>query len=244
MAAEQVSIRNNLVIRDSLNPFRWFDAFGEHVAKFVTSFNHMPADDSTTDPTEWANTVVEAGAGTSTAVLNDTAGGALIITTAADEDDGWSSQLGNPNLGRWASFAAEYPTYYGVRFQINDVDQTDCFFGLAVTDTALLGGVTDGMYFRSVDATGVLNFVLEQDSVETVTAVATMTDATDIVAEFFYWGSNVFIYINGVLVATIADSDANFPNDELLRLSYEFLTGEDVANTCLVKWMRIIQIQN
>lgn len=244
MATEQALIRSNVVFRDSVNTFRWYDAFGPNVAKFITSFTHMPADDSTTDPTEWVNTVVEAGAGTSTAVLADVAGGALTITTAANEDDGWSSQLGNPNSGEWASFAAEYPTYYGVRFQINDVDQTDCFFGLAVTDTALLGGVTDGMYFRSVDGSAVLNFVLEKDSVESTTAVATMTDATDITAEFLYWGSNVYVYIDGVLVQTIADTDTNFPNDELLRLSYEFLTGEAVANTCQVRFMRLIQIQN
>lgn len=244
MAVEQASIRSNIVFRDDVNTFRWYDAIGPHVAKWVSSFVSLPADDSTTNPTEFVNTVVEVGAGTSTAVINDTAGGALIITTAANENDGWSSQLGNANTGESISFAAEYPTYYGVRFQINDVDQTDCFFGLAVTDTALLGGVTDGMYFRSVDESAVLNFVMEKDSVESVTAAATMTDATDIIAEFFYTGSNVQVYINGSLVATIADSDTNFPNDELLRLSFEFLTGEAVANTCLVKWMRLIQIQN
>ena len=244
MATELTSIRSNMVFRDSLLTHRWYDAFGPHVAKFVTSFTHMPADDSTTDPTEWVNTVVEVGAGVSTAVLADVAGGALTITTAANEDDGWSSQLGNPNSGEWVSFAAEYPTYYGVCFQGNDVDQTDFFFGLAVTDTALLGGVTDGMYFRSVDESGVLNFVLEKDSAETSTAVATLADATDITAEFLYWGSNVYVYIDGVLVTTIADSDANFPNDELLRLSYEVLTGEAVANTCQVKFMNLIQIQN
>lgn len=243
MTTEVTFIRSAVVVRDDALTHRWYDAFGKDVAKFVTNFNHMPADDQTTDPTEWANTVVEVGDGVSTAVLGDVAGGALIITTAANEDDGWSSQLGNPNSGRWASFAAGYPTYYGVRFQINDVDQTDCFFGLAVTDTALLGGVTDGIYFRSVDETGVLNFVLEQDSVETVTAVATMTDATDITAEFLYWAGNVYVYIDGVLVATIADTDVNFPNDELLRLSYEFLTGEAVANTCQGRWMRLIQLQ-
>jgi len=240
MATEIVSIRNAQVVRDTILTHRWFDAFGPSVAKYVTTFAFLPADDTTTRPTEFVNALV----GASSAVINDTAGGALIVTTAAAEDDGFSMQLGNPNLGRWVSFAAEYPTYYGIRFQINDVDQTDIFAGLAVTDTALLGGVTDGIYFRSVDETGVLNFVLEQDSIETVTAVATMTDGTDITAEFLYWGSNVQVYINGVLVVTIADSDENFPNDELLRLSLEFLTGEAVANTCLVKDMRLIQIQN
>lgn len=244
MAIEMVSIRDNMVFRDDLNTFRWYDAIGPHVAKYVTSFTSLPADDTTTDPTEFVATVVEVGAGTSTAVIADVAGGALAVTCAANEDDGWSMQLGNPNTGEWASFAGRFPTYYGIQLQINDVDQTDLFAGLAVTDTALLGGVTDGLYFRSVDGTAVVNFVLEQDSVETVTAVATMVDATNITLEFLYWGSNVLVYVDGVLVATIADTDANFCNDELLRLSFEFLTGEAVANTAQVNWMRLIQLQN
>jgi hypothetical protein len=243
MAAEQVSIRNALVVRDDTLTHRWFTAAGEGVAQYVTTFASLPADDQTTDPTEFVNTVVEVGAGVSTAVLQDTAGGALIITTAANENDGWSSQLGNANSGEWLDLSAEYPTYFGVRFQINDVDQTDVFFGAAVTDTAILGGVTDSIGFRSVDGSAVLNFLLEKGSAESTTAVATMTDATDITAEFLYWGSNVYVYIDGVLVATIADSDTNFPNTELMRLSFEFLTGEAVANTCTVKWMRLIQIQ-
>jgi hypothetical protein len=243
MASEITSIRNAQVVRDDALTHRWFDAFGEGVAKYVTSFTSLPADDSTTDPTEFVMTVVEAGAGTSTAVIGDVAGGALTITCAAGENDGVSLQLGNPNSGEWASFAAEYPTYFGIRFQGNDVDQTDFFFGLAVTDTTLLGGVTDGMYFRSVDGSSVLNFVLEKDSAESATAVGTLTDATDVTAEFFYSGSNVYVYVDGTLQATIADSDANFPNDELLRLSMEVLTGEAVANTCQVSWVRLIQIQ-
>jgi hypothetical protein len=243
MASELVSIRNAQVVRDDALTHRWFDAFGEGVAKYVTSFCRLSFDDQTTDPTEWTNTVVEVGAGTSTAVQADVAGGALLITTAGNEDDGWSSQLGNPNSGEWLTFAAEYPTYFGVRFQINDVDQTDVFFGACVTDTAILGGVTDSIGFRSVDEDATLYFLLEQDSVESTTAVATMTDATDITAEFLYWGSNVYVYIDGVLVTTIADTDTNFPDDELLRLSYEFLTGEAVANTCQVRWMRLIQVQ-
>ena len=125
MATEAVNIRNNYVIRDDTNTWRWFDAFGEHTTKYVTSFGSLPADDTTTDPTEFVNTVVEVGAGTSTAVVSDTAGGALLITTAGNENDGWSSQLGNANAGEWVSFAAEYPTYYGVRFQINDVDPSE-----------------------------------------------------------------------------------------------------------------------
>ena len=243
MATEFTANHNAQVLRDASLTHRWFDAWGPNVAKYVTTFASLPADDTTGDPTEFECTVVEVGAGTSTAVMADVAGGALLITTAGNENDGWSMQLGNPNAGEWVSYAAEYPTYFCARFAINDVDQTDVFLGVAVTDTALLGGVTDGMYFRSVDGSAVLNFVLEKDSNETTTAVATLADDTYITAEWLYSGGYVYVYINGVLVTTIADSDTNFPNDELLRLSVEFLTGEATANTCYVSDLRLIQIQ-
>ena len=153
-----------------------------------------------------------------------------------------SSQLGNANSGEFVSFASDYPCYYAVRFQLSDVDQMDCFFGVAVTDTALLGGVTDGIYFRSVDESAVLNFVIEKDSIESTTAVATLADATDIVCEWYFDGEQITAYVNNVQVAQIARTDASFPNDELMRLSFEVLSGEAVANTCLVKEMRLIQI--
>lgn len=53
----------------------------------------------------------------------------------------------------------------------------------------------------------------------------------------------MYVYIDGVLTATIADTDVRFPNDELLRLSLEVISGEAVANTCNIKWVRLIQIQ-
>jgi len=224
---------------------RWFDAFGPGVTKYIFDGSSLPADDQTTDPTEFVATVVEAGAGVSTAVLDDVAGGGLVITTAASENDGWSMQLGHANAGEWLGLTGPYYAYFGTEFAINDVDQTDVFLGAAVTDTTLLGGVTDGIYFRSVDASAVLNFVIEKDSVESSTAAATLADDTYITAEF-YWdgvGGYVYAYINGALVATIAETDASFPNDELLRLSVEFLTGENTANTCKIKWLRLIYIR-
>jgi len=242
MSTEVVSVRSALVARSVEYPHRLYDAWGENVTKYITQFQSLPADDSTTDPTEFSNTIVEIGGGNSTAVINDTAGGALIITTAANENDGFSMQLGNPNLGRWADLSNPTVAYFGIKFQVNDADQTDFLAGICVTDTALLGGMTDGLYFRSVDETGVLNFVLEKDSVESTTAVATLTDAADVTAEWYYDGSTVKAYINGTEQASVAATDTSFPDDELLRLSMEFLTGEAVANTCTVKWVRLIQI--
>jgi hypothetical protein len=224
---------------------RWFDAIGPGVTKYIFDGSSLAADDSTTDPTEFVNTVVEVGAGVSTAVLDDVAGGGLVITTAGNENDGWSMQLGHANAGEWLGLSGPYYAYFGVEFAINDVDQTDVFLGAAVTDTTLLGGVTDGVYFRSVDGSAVLNFVIEKDSVESSTAVDTLADDTYVYAEFFWdgVGGYIYAYIDGVLQATIAETDASFPNDELLRLSVEFLTGEATANTCKIKQMRLITIR-
>jgi hypothetical protein len=200
-----------------------------------------PTDDATGMPTEFVNTLV----GASTFAHTDVAGGGVLLTSAALENDGISLQLGDElgGAGESVSFAADYPTYFGITAAINDVDQTDFVAGFAVTDTAILGGVTDGLYFRSVDETAAVNFVLEQDSVESVNAVATMIDAADMQLEFLYWNHNVEVYVDGVLQVTIADTDVNFCNDELLRLSIEFLTGEAVANTMTIKRLRFIQIQ-
>lgn len=242
MSTEVVSIRSAIAVRDVEYPHRLYDAFGPGVSKYITDFTSLPADDTTTDPTEFVNTVVEVG-GTSTAVLSDVSGGALLISCAGNEDDGYSMQLGNANSGEWVDFSNPTVCYFGIQFQVNDADQTEVFLGTAVTDTALLGGVTDGMYFRSVDESAALNFVLEKDSTETVTAVATLTDAADVTAEWYYDGTNVTIYINGAQVASVARTDANFPNDELLRFSMEVLSGEGSANTCQIRWARLIQIQ-
>jgi hypothetical protein len=225
---------------------RWYDAIGPGVTKYLFDGSSLPADDSTTDPTEWVDTVVEIGAGTSSCVLDDVAGGGLVITTAGNENDGWSMQLGHANAGEWVDLSTSYAyTYFGVEFAINDVDNTDVFLGAAVTDTAILGGVTDSIGFRSVDGSAVLNFLIEKDSVESTTAVDTLADDTYVYAEFLHDASAgyVYVYIDGSLVTSIADSDASFPDDELLRLSVEFLTGEAVANTCKISQMRLIHIR-
>ena len=242
MTVETLAVNNALVYRDNIYTHRWLDAFGENVVKYIQDFATLSMDDTTTDPTEWVVTVVEVGAGTSNAILTDQAGGALKITTAGNEDDGWSMQLGQA-AGESVKLDGRYPLYVGCKFKINDVDQTDVLFGVAVTDTALLGGVTDGLYFRSVDASAVLNFVAEKDSVESSTAAATLADDTYIVAEYLYYLDTVTAYINGVSIGSITTTSTSFPNDEEMRLSFEFLTGEAVANTCTVEWLKMIHIR-
>lgn len=242
MTIEQVVIRDCLVARDDVNTFRWYDVVGPNVVKYVMNTAAVPTDDTTGMPSEFTNTLVNG----STFAHTDVAGGGVILTCDTAENDGITLQLGDElgGAGENVSFAAQYPTYLGATIQINDVDQTDFVLGFCITDTTLSGGMTDGLYFRSVDETGVVNFVLEQDSAESVNAVATMTDATDIQLEMLYYGSDILVYVDGVLQVTIANTDVNFCNDELLRLSVELLTGEAIANTMTIKRLKFFQIQN
>lgn len=242
-AAQFKTVRDALVISDSDRDWRWYDAFGPDVAKYITEFASLPVDDTTGDPSEFVNTITEAGAGDSTAVMTDEPGGALLITTAAAENDGYRMQLGGGGGGEWVQFNGPYPTVFSAKVKINDADQTDLFIGLTVTDTDALGAVTDGMYFRSVDGSATIYFVMEKDSVESATAVGTLLDDTWMRLEFYYDGDDVMVYVDDVLVATIADTDANFPDNEALRLTIEFLTGEGTANTCYVEHLRLIHIR-
>ena len=230
---------------DACEGNRLYDAFGPSIVKYLNEFAYMPVDDTTHDPSSWTVTMVETGDANSTAVVTDLARGALLITADDNDNDGVKMQLGHGHggAGENVGFDGPYPTYFGIRFQCADATNSDYLFGLCVTDTGCLDGATDGLYFRNVDASALLYFVLEKDSLETVSAVATMADATWITAEFYYDGTDVMAYIDGNLEATLSASDANFPNNELLRLTMEFLTGEDVANTCTIDWVRLIHIR-
>jgi hypothetical protein len=243
MTVEQVAFGNALVFRDDIHTHRWYDAIGEGVIKHLEEFLGPPSDDTTGDPTEWEVTVVEIGAGTSTFVVTDLAGGAGLVTNAGNENDGWSMQLGAA-AGENIILDGRFPLYVGCEFAINDVDQSDVLIGVAVTDTALLGGVTDGMYFRSVDESATINFVTEKDSVESSTSVGTLTDGTYSKVEFLFDGGTVRAYFNDTEQTSTASTAATFPNDELMRLSFEFLNGEAAAQTCTIKWLRMIHIRS
>ncbi len=164
------------------------------------------------------------------------------MTAAANENDGVQIQA---KLGEQFKFDAAYPCYVGVKLQAGDIDQSDFLVGLAIQDTTAIVAVSDGLYFRSVDGAATVQFIAEKDSTETSAgSVVTMSDATDVTLEYYYDGSTVTAYVDGVEAASIADSDTNFPDDEELAPIIAFLTGEAVANTMQVAWFRAIQIRN
>lgn len=227
-------MRGNLVYYDTYL-HRWIDAIGADVTKFILNPAYMPVDDTTGDLTGFTHTAVEAGAGNSTAVLSDNT---LLITTAANENDGVSLQL----KGEAFDLASNNLTYFGIKFQVGDATQTDVLVGLCITDTTLTAGMSDGVYFECLDGSTDINFVLEKDSTETTSAAAvgTLADATDVTLEFLFDGTYVDAWVDGVLQTRLATT--NLPDDEQLTVSVEYLSGEAAAQTMTIKWLRAIQI--
>lgn len=231
-------IRGNLAFY-STHRKRLITAIGPDVIQYSLGPGQVQAHAGTgSDPAGWTTTMVEAGlGGTSEVTASNTAGYVWELLTDNGENDGVSTQL----AGEAFELTSDQDLYCGFEFEINDVTQTDFFLGLAITDTAILGGVTDRIGFESLDGSTDLKFMLEKSSTETLSAsLATLVDATLIFTEFYWDGSTVEAFVNGVSAATPAVT--NLPNTEALRFSMEFLTGEAAANTMKLRQGRIIQI--
>ncbi len=223
------------VLYDSdVGDWRLIDGWGPNVTKALFDFSSLPTDDTSGLPTAFTTTLVNA----STAALSTVDGGSLILTTAGATNDGVSMQLKGesfqPKTGN--------PIYFGIKFQVSEATQSDFLVGLCITDTALLAAVTDGIYFRNIDGATSISTVTEKDSGETETSgMGELADTTDIILEIWVTGTDeVKFYINGAHVAT---HTITIPGaTEVLTPSVEFLTGDNSAETMLIDWMRVIQI--
>lgn len=228
-------VNGNLVYTDSRYPHRIIDAFGPTVAKFFDDYVQTPFAGADS-PAAYTATLVEAGAGESTIALVDgEQGGAILITSDANEDDGLQIQV----KGEAFKFVASKPLYFGARLKIDEATQSDFLVGLCITDTTLLGGMSDGAYFRKVDATTAVLAVLEKATVET-TAAALTCDVAYHDYEITWDGTTAKFYVDGVQLAAIAQT--NLPNTEFLTPSIALLAGQAVITNLTCAWMRCIQL--
>ena len=228
---------SNSLIFWHLHRRRFVHAIGPGATVFSETFVGF-ANDPVSGPPGWTTTFVEAGAGESTFLPGDVAGGAGVITTDAAENDGISAQV----TGECFELPTTKDLYFGIRFKVDEATQSDLFAGLAITDTAILGGVTDRIGFEKLDGSTQINFVAEKDSVQTTVAAGTAVDDTYHTLEFHWDGDvgNVTVFFDDVEVVT--KPSTNIPNNELMRVSLEFLTGEAVAHTMTIDWVRAIMI--
>ena len=185
----------------------------------------------------WTTTLVEGGASESTITQTDLSGGAILITADAADNDGVNLQ----RTGEAFSLSSSQRlTYFGTRLKISEATQSDILAGFCITDTDLLGAMTDGVYFRKVDASTAMEFVTEKDSSETATtSVLTVAADTFYVLEFYFDGTSVEAFVDGVSVASHA---LTIPDNELLTPSLHFLAGTTGGMTATVDWIRAWQV--
>ena len=211
-------INGNLAFYDT-HRMRMIEGIGAGVKKLLLDGTKYTSADFT-------ETAVSAGAGTSNIAVGTSGAGSLVFTCAANEDDGIQTQYDGENF----YFDGVSPIYFGISLQLNDATQSDFLAGLCVTDTTLLGGMTDGVYFSKVDGSLAVTLELEKDSTATSTATGNAADATDILLEFYYDGSTVYQFVDGVAAGTPVVT--NLPDDEALTPSIA------------VNWARCIQFRS
>ena len=236
MALGTRHIGKNLVYYNGPNRKSLYDAVGPDVFQFFEDFNGPVV--ATTDAlVGWTTTLVEAGGGESTVTMPDAHGGALLLTTDANEDDGINFQKIGENFLLLAGVQA---VYFGVRLKISDATQSDILVGLCITDTTLLGGLSDGVYFEKLDGSTSMSCTTEKNSTETQTdSIGTFVADTYYTLEWYWDGTSVEFFVDG---ASVAQHTANICDDEELTPSIHFLAGAAAVKTCTVDWIRAIQI--
>lgn len=230
-------LAGNLVYIDrSVHLRRVIDAIGPDVIKFNERFVRplVSAADTVLD---WTTTLVEAGAGESTITKPDGVDSGLLFTTDAAEDDGISLQLKGESFKLTTGCKA---LYFMARLQASEATQIDWLVGLCITDTTLLGGMSDGIYFEKLDGGTGISCTTEKNASETQTDnLATFAAATDVTLEFYYDGTAVEFFVNG---SSVARHTTNIVDDEDITPSLEVLAGSANARTLALKEMRAIQI--
>jgi hypothetical protein len=208
--------------------FDWNRARRDFFTLFTDFFDYAAAD--------WVITTTEAGAGSATEAVADAAGGILVVTNdAADNDlDAFQWAGGKGAVAETFKFTFGKKLHFVARVKLLEVLQADMMIGLWITDTDPVGGVTDGIYFRKSDGSAALSFVVEKNSSETVVATGVnMVADTFVDLEFYYAGGaagsgKIDIYVGGTRVGSAVTTNA--PDDEELALSFVVQNGEAVAN--------------
>lgn len=192
--------------------FEYFDDFD--FSGFLTNATLEGKFSETADRGEWLVTVIDSGtANAETIVAADSAlGGWVTFTNNAADNDALEMQKN----GEAFLITPNKDIIFMIRVRVADISETDWEFGLCNTDTTILAGHNDGIYFRCPDSTGDIDCVTEDDTNETVTDSG--EDLVD--AEFRVLGfelkyrddltGRVSFYVDG---ERVAQHTANIPDN-------------------------------
>ena len=232
MALTKTTLGRATVWYDADYPARPYWMVGPDANILIEEFVNFPMLAAGT-PAAYTTTLVNAS---TVALVGGNLGGAAVFTTAGAENDGVQIQA----LGEGYLPNSQNQIYFGIKLQISDATQSDFLVGLCITDTTAIAGLTDGIYFRKIDETTTCNFVVETGSTETATEALTVVAATDYILEFWWNGTALNFYVDGVLTGTPAVT--YIPTTEYLTPTIALLTGAGAVKTMTVSWMRVGQV--
>jgi len=199
---------------------------------------------TTADAGDWLSTSIDgdSDAGEVINVADDAVGGILTITTNDAAADAEQLQLNGESF----KCVTGKQLYFETRFAMGDVDTTDLFIGLAITDNTVLAGCTDRIGFQVLHD-GNIKALVEKDNTETLTdttvdiADGTLATfgTTSVKCAFLYDGDTdeVRVFINDVYKITLAA--ANIPDDEALTPTIAVLVPGAAAETVWVDYIKI-----
>jgi hypothetical protein len=181
-------------------------------------------------------TTTEAGTGSATEALTSGAGGQLLLTNAAGDNDLDFLQL----KGESFKLSSSKRAFFEARFKVSDATQSDVVMGLQITDTTPLA-VSDGVYFLKDDGDTNLDFHIEKNGTDTTTsAVTTLADDTFVTVGFFIdpSTSQVSYFIGSAEPVGVVNT--NLPDDEELTVSFGIQNGEAAAKTMTIDYINVI----
>lgn len=172
---------------------------------------------------DWTVTETQAGA---TQALVDADGGVIALTNSGTDND--INQI--QKVGESFRLSASKEAWLKIRVKVSDATNTDVNVGLIITDTDIVGGVTDGWYFtKAEDSTSVVFRQVLNSSASTVTA-GTAADNTYMTLGAYYDGvATTKVFFNDVHVGSITSS-TNLCTDEDLTVTLNLQNGSGAAH--------------
>ena len=186
----------------------------------------------------WTITIVELGAGAAAQALDNVVGGVLKLTNDDAEDDSQELQL----LGEPFKLVDGKRCWFEIKLQIDDELESDLIAGLCITDTTLLAGMTDGVYWQKDDGDAQLDFhAIKASTATDKTNIGTLTKDIWTRLGFYFDGKGSIVpYLNGVALAA-SKIITNIPDTEELTVSFGFANGEAVAKNLKVDYIKCVQ---
>lgn len=192
----------------------------------------------------WICTSVDGGgdAAESVDVLDSATYGILRIITNNGDNDNTQIQLN----GSAFKYVAGKRLWFAIRCAPQDANDGELGFGLIIeTDTDLVNTLpTDGLFFEKAETATAMTFHARKNGSSASTALAQTAMADDIMHTYAFHvdvDGNVYAYVDGELLATVAAGSTKLPDDEDLTLAIQVQTGAAATRYLDIDYVLVAQ---